>query len=133
MQQFIAAEKRESDRPIPANPHLRNAIGRQGKSLSPSDSNPRPLYSSLLPPLRRSAPTLMRTPASRLAINHPNDAFEQEADRVADQVMRMTDPTANATPQFSDAGVGMQRKCTECEKEDDDQRKLQRKEAGAGP
>jgi len=75
----------------------------------------------------------MRTPASRLAINHPNDAFEQEADRVADQVMRMSDPTANAAPQFSDAGVSMQRKCSECEKEDDDQRKLQRKEAGAGP
>jgi len=36
----------------------------------------------------------------KLTINQPGDAFEQEADRVADTVMRMTDPaSASAVPQ----------------------------------
>lgn len=42
---------------------------------------------------------------TKLAINTPGDAYEQEADRVAEQVMRMPEPST-------------QRKCTECEQED---------------
>jgi len=138
MQQVATSEKREGDRPTSANFHFRNSsslIYWQTKSLSPNDSYPRPPYSSLANPVRRSSPTLMRTPASRLTVNHPNDPFEQEADRVADQVMRMADPAANTAPRFSGAASGVQRKCTECEKEDKekDEGQLQRKEAGAAP
>jgi len=43
----------------------------------------------------------------RLTIGQPNDVYEQEADAVADQVMRMP---ANTTP-------SIQRKCAKCEEE----------------
>jgi hypothetical protein len=42
---------------------------------------------------------------AKLAVSDPNDLYEQEADRVADQVMRMA-----ATPV-------VQRKCAKCEDE----------------
>lgn len=50
----------------------------------------------------------------KLKIGAPNDKYEQEADRVADQIMRMPGPrtvqTRNSLPQI-------QRKCQECEDE----------------
>lgn len=77
---------------------------------------------------------LSRAPASlqtKLTVNQPGDQYEQEADRVADQVMRMTAPPA------------IQRQCASCEEQEKLQRKcaeeeekktgLQRKETGAGP
>jgi hypothetical protein len=54
---------------------------------------------------------------TKLTVNQAGDPHEQEADRVADQVMRMPEPS-------------MSRKCAQCE---EDEKKLQRKEAGAGP
>ncbi len=45
----------------------------------------------------------------KLAISQPGDAYEQEADRIADQVMRMRDPRASPAP------PGVQRKCAACE------------------
>ena len=54
---------------------------------------------------------LLRTAAvqPKLTVNVPNDAFEREADRVADQVMRMPDPLgANPTR--------IQRSCANCRK-----------------
>lgn len=51
----------------------------------------------------------------KLTVNTPGDRYEQEADRVAEQVMRMSD---------SDASV--QRKCTRCE---EDERHVRRKAA----
>jgi hypothetical protein len=44
---------------------------------------------------------------AKLAVNQPNDAYEQEADQVADQVMRRAEPNAM-----------VQRKCATCEQED---------------
>jgi len=52
----------------------------------------------------------MRSAAGELKVNDPGDPFEEEADRVADQVMRMADPAV------------VQRRCT-CNDED---RRLQR-------
>lgn len=48
-------------------------------------------------------------PMPRLTINRPGDSFEQEADRVAEYVMRITD--RHATPQVAAAHPGVQRKC----------------------
>ena len=48
---------------------------------------------------------------ARLEVSQPNDHYEQEADAVADKVMRM--PEQNF----------VQRKCAECEKEDKVHRK----------
>ncbi len=49
---------------------------------------------------------------TKLAISKPGDKYEQEADHVADQVMRMVEPS----PIGSAAGV-IQRMCTGCEDE----------------
>src|SRR5690349_8588865 len=53
---------------------------------------------------------------AKLAVSQPDDPFEQEADRVADRVMRMEAP-----------GVTVQRKCAGCEEEE----QLQRKRTGS--
>jgi hypothetical protein len=58
---------------------------------------------------------------TKLTVNQPGDAFEQEADRVADQVMRMPDPVpAPVHPNQACSALALQRKCacggsdTEC-------------------
>jgi Domain of unknown function (DUF4157) len=68
---------------------------------------------------------------AKLNINQPGDEYEQEADRVADTVMRMPAPQSDGhrlaiTPLTSSQA---QRKCAECEAEDEGA--LQRKESGS--
>ena len=73
-----------------------------------------PLFPAPRPPIQ-----------AKLEVGAVNDPLEHEADRVADQVMRMPAPevfAASAPPQIS-------RKCAACEEEE----KLQKKEAGALP
>jgi hypothetical protein len=51
----------------------------------------------------------------KLTVNKPGDAYEQEADRMAEQVMRM--PVANAAPPMISrmhAGAPVQRQCAAC-------------------
>src|SRR6185295_11799512 len=57
---------------------------------------------------------------AKLAVNAPGDAYEREADRVADQVLRMPDPAA---PGVSAAPPSIQRLCSHCEEEGKVQRK----------
>jgi outer membrane protein OmpA-like peptidoglycan-associated protein len=47
---------------------------------------------------------------AKLTVNQPGDRFEQEADRVAERVMRMPDSTAGTLP-------NIQRVCSKCEEE----------------
>lgn len=57
---------------------------------------------------------------AKLTIGHPNDVYEQEADRVADQVMRMPNSDMEATEASSiaqDSLPEIQRLCPECENE----------------
>jgi hypothetical protein len=67
---------------------------------------------------------------SGLAVSQPGDQYEQEADRVAAQVMRMP----AAAPQLSSSVAAksdvLQRKCVHCEEEE---RQLQRQKSGTGP
>jgi hypothetical protein len=49
----------------------------------------------------------------KLTIGAPYDAYEREADRVADQVMRLSDTEVQASP----APPRVQRLCSECEEE----------------
>ena len=49
---------------------------------------------------------------AKLTIGQPNDKYEQEADRVADQVMMMPQPQA-----VSSGTPGIQRACPKCEEE----------------
>ena len=61
----------------------------------------------------------------KLTINQPNDVYEQEADAMADKVMRMSDNGNTQRPFFSHAVSFLQRKCQHCEEEE---KKIQRKE-----
>jgi len=71
---------------------------------------------------------------AKLAIGQPNDRYEQEADRVADQVMRMSDADV---VQRAKSGIvqpmQIQRMCPECEEElqrqpEEEEEELQAKE-----
>ena len=85
---------------------------------------------AVLRALSRPAPVIQ----TKLTVNKQGDEFEQEADRVADQVMRMTAPTPSIQRKCSgcEEEEKVQRKCAECE-EEEKKTGLQRKEAGAGP
>ncbi|HEV2830337.1 MAG TPA: DUF4157 domain-containing protein [Hanamia sp.] len=57
----------------------------------------------------------------KLTINNPNDLYEQEADAMADKVMRMEQPGIQLKPLPI---TSVQRKCAHCEEEE---KKMQRK------
>lgn len=78
--------------------------------------------------LSRSTPAIQ----TKLAVNQPGDRFEQEADRVADQAIRMTAAPAVQRSCSSCNEDKLQRKCTECE-EEEKKTELHRKETHAGP
>src|SRR5437762_5710549 len=56
---------------------------------------------------------------AKLEVSQPGDAFEQEADHVADQVLRMPDPAASPTTPLSSSApaAGLQRMCAACEEQ----------------
>lgn len=58
---------------------------------------------------------------TKLRIGKPKDMYEQEADRVADQVMRMPVTDANQIPEIEEQikTPDIQRTCAECEEEDE--------------
>jgi hypothetical protein len=60
----------------------------------------------------------------KLKVGEPNDRFEQEADRVAEDVMRMSDPAAGNKTFSGGAPLSVQRMCAKCSEEDE---KIQRK------
>jgi uncharacterized protein DUF4157 len=74
----------------------------------------------------------------KLTVNAPGDTYEQEADRVAEQVMRMADPGAAVAPAVSGGVAGVQRQCAcggicdDCNKKQDgnEHKPLQMKPAG---
>jgi hypothetical protein len=59
---------------------------------------------------------ILRGPAvqAKLTVSEPGDEHEREADRVADEVMRMPD---DSVASISAAPQGIQRMCAECEDE----------------
>lgn len=63
----------------------------------------------------------------KLEIGAANDPLEAEADRVADQVMRMPDPAQSS----ADSPKVVRRKCTTCEEEDKKLHKKDHAQAGA--
>jgi len=67
-----------------------------------------------------------RASENRLAISEPGDALEQEADRMADLVMRT--PDAPASP----AGRALQRKCVVCEEEEKSKLQTKRRSSDGG-
>jgi len=55
----------------------------------------------------------------KLAVNQPGDRFEQEADRMADQVMRMSPPEARGPVRLTAKNglPAIQRACSKCQEE----------------
>lgn len=66
---------------------------------------------------------LGRIVQAKLKISEPGDVHEQEADRVADQVMRMPDQSMTGEGIFNRQLHGIQRKCAGCEEEEEAMRK----------
>ena len=64
---------------------------------------------------RRQAPLSLVQP--KLTIGSVDDPLEHEADRIADQVMRMPGPMDGALTVHEAPGAGMQRACAKCEEE----------------
>ena len=54
----------------------------------------------------------------KLTVNQAGDSYEQEADAMADHVMRMTDPMQASPSFFKPAITGIQRKCQQYEEKD---------------
>lgn len=89
------------------------------QTATASRPKPRPAHAALRP-----SQTLGARVQTKLTVNRPGDAFEREADSMADHVMRMAAPSSvSASP------MAIQRKCEECEKEDEED--IQGKEATA--
>lgn len=68
---------------------------------------------------------------AKLAINQPGDRYEQEADRVAEQVMRMPEPRIVNRSEMAQPPL-MRRSCPKCKKnasEREDEERLQMKPA----
>lgn len=103
----------------------------KGRESQRGDSTPDRQPSTEQNPLWQSL--VMRSGAllPKLTIGQADDPYEREADRVADQAMRMPAPPSNGqalsiTPIISRQA---QRKCAECE-EEEEEGSLQRKESG---
>ncbi|CAN5180692.1 hypothetical protein BH09BAC6_BH09BAC6_30930 [soil metagenome] len=78
------------------------------------------LTKNTVQPVKPVNPPTQRLPffQPKLTINQPNDIYEQEADHMADKVMRMADPAANQHSFFKPAKNAVQRKCQACEEQE---------------
>jgi Domain of unknown function (DUF4157) len=111
---YALASKSKGATPATVAPVRRNQRGRHGGPAG----NGRGAGSLARPRIAASAPMPFLQP--KLEVGAPNDRFEQEAERVAEQVMRM--PASAALPAVSTAAGGAQRSiqriCAECAKEE---------------
>jgi hypothetical protein len=102
----------------------------EGKSPERSDSAPDRKNAHEQNPLWQSLAMRSGIVQPKLTVGHADDPYEREADRIADQVMRMPSPHSSGhglsiTPVTAHQA---QRKCAECE-EEEEEGKLQRKES----
>ena len=68
----------------------------------------------------------------KLMVNAPNDVYEQEADAVADRVMRMPLVSSKAQGTQGMLASSVQRKCAHCEEEEKKKMPVMRKAEGGG-
>jgi hypothetical protein len=66
---------------------------------------------------------------AKLTVNEPGDVYEQQAEVMAEHVMRMPDPSTTENVFFKPAISSVQRKCENCEEEE---KQMQRKESNGG-
>jgi hypothetical protein len=122
----------EAERQIEKRP--KHHRGSAPLTAQPSHSRPNlhPLLGMQRHVGNQAVQSLLRSRAiqAKLAIGQPNDLYEQEADRVADRVMRMPDP-AQISPIVSASPPELRRVCSQCENETN--KKLQTKVASSTP
>jgi hypothetical protein len=89
-------------------------IGRPARDENPLVAQQQSLGNQTVQRLLRS-----RVIQTKLTINEPGDKYEQEADRIAEQVMRIPDPgtTKGAAVSGRARGAHLQRMCSDCEEE----------------
>ena len=115
-------------------------VSRRGAMMTPrraGEAPPSPLQQARFGMLQRKCACGGGCPRCRggtpvqtkLAIGDPGDAFERDADRIADEVMRMPDPPVRASP----ALPSVQRKCAACEEEEKSKLRTKHDASGAGP
>lgn len=91
--------------------HLQHAIGNQAvlRLLRSNTEKPK-----AAPAAKNSvSPAKANAMQSELRVGAPGDEFEQEADRVAQHVMRMPGSAAAAGPPVTGADQGVQRDCSQ--------------------
>jgi hypothetical protein len=90
------------------------------------------IYSEAASPKFAKGPSLEVTSLlqPKLTINTPGDVYEQEADAMADRVMRMTDTSVQNKPVTGLIGTSVQRKCAECEEEEKKAQVMRKAEGG---
>lgn len=64
----------------------------------------------------------------KLRISQPGDSYEQEADRIAEQVMRTSDSSHPIGTLLATEGEGIDRKCAACEMEGEDEEQKKKRE-----
>jgi hypothetical protein len=129
LQTFTNDAKQRSDANLPSSPHVAqiNASHHPALHFAQHIAGLQKAIGNraVLRGLSSRPPALQTKPT----VNTPGDRYEQEADRVADQVMRMPEASPAAFSFQDSAGKVVQRKCTRCEEEEE----LHRKEAGSAP
>ncbi len=86
--------------------------------------------SALKPFMPHAMGKLMVQP--KLTVNTPGDQYEQEADAIADGVMRMPVSKTKEKPVTGMIGRSVQRECTKCEEEEKKKRIMRKESAGSG-
>ncbi len=76
---------------------------------------------------------VLRLIQAKLAVGRPGDAYEQEADRVAETIMRMPDPSAGPPSLASASGPHIQRKCAACATEEEQEHLMAKEAPGRTP
>ena len=111
----------------PQRPQAKSASSRDKTATNHAADNHSREHNSIWQ-LLATRPTGLQT---KLTISQPDDPYEREADHVADQVMRMATPPTGPKLSFSrHVEQSAQRKCDQCEEEEEN--KLQRKPDSGG-
>ena len=97
-----------------ASPHLESSSDTD-QSADQSKAQPKALRQS---PLSYNFSQIPLHPQAKLTVSQPSDPAEQEADRVADQVMRMEMPESTGQLALRSIQRSVQRKCETCEAEE---------------
>ena len=104
----------------------RKQIGSHSSIFSTPDSSPTTPHVSPAPTIAHNFSQVSVLP--KLEVSQPHDPAEQEADRVADQIMRMPEPINTGQMVMRSLHETIHRKCAACGEEED----LMRKASEAG-